>query len=149
MTRRDYQQTVKKLKAHGVPYANVYAHAAEKQGVSGFMLAAQGAAESIHWKKSVVECKLHSPAGARGVAQFMPGTAKSWGVNPCDVNSAIHGQARFMRALLEKYNWSQSKALAAYNAGPGAVDKYGGVPPYRETTKYVAFINQRTLEYQK
>jgi soluble lytic murein transglycosylase-like protein len=81
-----------------------------------------------------------SPAGALGIAQFMPGTAASMGVNPMNPQQALDGAARHMASLLKKYGGDYHKALAAYNAGAGTVDKYGGVPPYAETQTYVRTI---------
>jgi hypothetical protein len=81
-----------------------------------------------------------SPAGAQGIAQFMPGTAESMGLdNPFDAEQAIDAQAHLMRDLLRRFG-SVPLALAAYNAGVGAVEQYGGIPPYAETRAYVAKI---------
>ncbi len=81
-----------------------------------------------------------SPAGAQGIAQFMPGTAQGLGLqNPFDPEEAIDAQAHLMRDLLRRFG-SVPLALAAYNAGPGAVEQYGGIPPYAETRAYVAKI---------
>lgn len=81
-----------------------------------------------------------SPAGAQGIAQFMPGTARSYGLrNPFDPEQAIDAQAHLMSDLLRRFK-TYSLALAAYNAGPGAVERFGGVPPYAETRAYVAKI---------
>ena len=81
-----------------------------------------------------------SPAGAQGIAQFMPGTAESMGLeNPFDPGQAIDAQAHLMRDLLRRFG-SVPLALAAYNAGAGAVEQYGGIPPYAETRAYVAKI---------
>ena len=81
-----------------------------------------------------------SAAGAQGIAQFMPGTARSYGLgNPFDADAAIHAQARLMRDLLDRFR-STALALAAYNAGAGAVERHGGVPPFAETRAYVAKI---------
>jgi soluble lytic murein transglycosylase-like protein len=78
-----------------------------------------------------------SPAGARGIAQLMPGTAASLGVaDPLDAEQAIPGAARLLARHLEEFG-SPALALAAYNAGPGAVRRYGGVPPFAETQAYV------------
>ena len=85
-----------------------------------------------------------SPAGAQGLTQLMPGTAASLGVtNVHDPAQAIEGGAKYLRAQLDAFGGDQTKALAAYNAGPGAVTRYGGVPPYAETQQYV----QRVLGY--
>lgn len=88
---------------------------------------------------------LTSPAGAQDIAQFMPETAKAWGVTLGDgrISDDIDGAARLMAHLLKKYRGSERKALAAYNAGEGNVDKYGGVPPFSETQNYVKTILDR------
>jgi soluble lytic murein transglycosylase-like protein len=81
-----------------------------------------------------------SRAGAQGIAQFMPGTAQSMGLeDPFDPERAIDAQAHLMRDLLRRFG-SVPLALAAYNAGAGAVEQYGGVPPFAETRAYVAKI---------
>lgn len=81
-----------------------------------------------------------SPAGALGLMQFMPGTAKELGVDPMNPTSAINGAAKLLRGHLDKFG-SLDKALAAYNAGPGAVSRFGGVPPYPETQGYVQKVS--------
>jgi soluble lytic murein transglycosylase-like protein len=82
-----------------------------------------------------------SPAGAQGIAQFMPGTARAYGLrNPFDPVAAIDAQAHLMSDLLKRFDGKISVALAAYNAGQGAVERYGGIPPYAETRAYVARI---------
>jgi len=80
-----------------------------------------------------------SHKGALGLAQLMPATARSLGVNPMDVSQNLEGGARYLRRQYETFgDWRL--ALAAYNAGPGAVQKYDGVPPYKETQNYVRII---------
>ncbi|MEO6503716.1 MAG: transglycosylase SLT domain-containing protein [Jatrophihabitantaceae bacterium] len=80
-----------------------------------------------------------SPAGAQGLMQLMPGTARGLGVNPWVPAQAVQGAAQLLSGYLRTYG-SVPLALAAYNAGPGAVEQYGGVPPYSETQKYVTKI---------
>ena len=78
-----------------------------------------------------------SPAGARGLMQLMPGTARSLGVDPNDPTQAVNGAARLLSGLIKQFDGRVDLALAGYNAGPGAVQRYGGVPPYSETRSYV------------
>jgi peptidoglycan DL-endopeptidase CwlO len=80
-----------------------------------------------------------SPSGAEGLMQFMPSTAAGLDVNPWDAGSSIQGAAKLLSSYLKTYQ-SVPLALAAYNAGPGAVKQYGGVPPYAETQNYVSKI---------
>jgi soluble lytic murein transglycosylase-like protein len=82
-----------------------------------------------------------SSAGASGLTQLMPGTASSLGVlNPLDPSESIEGGARYLSQLMTQFGGNTADALAAYNAGPGAVEQYGGVPPYAETQSYVAKV---------
>jgi soluble lytic murein transglycosylase-like protein len=82
-----------------------------------------------------------SPKGAQGLMQLMPKTASALGVhNAFDAQANVEGGARYLRELLERYDFDLVKALAAYNAGPQRVEQYGGVPPYYETKVYVARI---------
>jgi len=97
-----------------------------------------------------VESAMHqealSPKGAIGLMQLMPETARQLGVNPRDSKENAEGGAQYLRDLLAKYEDRPDQvvlALAAYNAGPGAVEKYHGVPPYRETRQYIL----RVLKY--
>jgi soluble lytic murein transglycosylase-like protein len=94
-----------------------------------------------------------SPKGAQGLMQLMPKTASQLGVhNAFDPQANVEGGTRYLRELLERYNFDLVKALAAYNAGPHRVEQYGGVPPYYETKAYVARIvrdfNRRKLAAQ-
>jgi len=95
-----------------------------------------------------------SHKGAQGLMQLMPGTASQLGVpNALDAESNVDGGARYLRELLERYNFDLVKALAAYNAGPHRVEQFGGVPPYYETRAYVARIvrdfNKKKLAQEK
>ncbi len=81
-----------------------------------------------------------SPKGAIGLMQLMPDTARRLGADPNDPRQNVEAGARYLSELLQKYlhdDYQVRKAIAAYNAGPGAVDRYRGVPPYRETVDYV------------
>jgi soluble lytic murein transglycosylase-like protein len=95
-----------------------------------------------------------SRKGAQGLMQLMPQTASNLGVaNPLNPQDNVEGGTRYLRELLERYNFDLVKALAAYNAGPQRVQQYGGVPPYYETRAYIARIirdfNQKKLAEQK
>jgi cell wall-associated NlpC family hydrolase len=113
------------------PYADLFAAASQKYGVPAALLSAVAKQESGYDPNAV------SPAGARGLMQLMPGTAKNLGVaNPFDPAQSVDGAARMLRDLTRRFG-STELALAAYNAGPGAVLKYDGIPPYPETQRYV------------
>lgn len=121
---------------HWVPrqYRPLVTSAALANGIAPVLLAALLQAESGYNPRAV------SPAGAQGIAQFMPGTARGVGLtDPFDPNQAIPAAARLLAGHIRSYG-SAALALAAYNAGPGAVQRYGGIPPYAETQAYVVRI---------
>jgi len=101
---------------------------------------------SVARAESAMKQSAVSPKGAIGVMQLMPATAKALDADPHDTGQNIDAGTRLLRELLVKYDGDVVKALAAYNAGPGAVDKYNGLPPYRETQDYV---NKVIRDYQK
>ena len=110
----------------------IFQRASQTYGVSLNLLKAVAKAES-DFDPTVV-----STAGAQGIMQLMPGTAKSLGVSdPFDAEQNILGGAKYLSQLLRKYEGEETLAVPAYNAGTGNVKKYGGIPPFKETQKYV------------
>lgn len=131
-----FQNTSQRL---GVPESmdSIFEEAAQRYGVPLTLLKAVAKAESNFNAGAV------SSAGAQGVMQLMPATAKSLGVdNPFDARSNIMGGAKYISEKLNQYGGDVELALAAYNAGSGNVAKYGGVPPFAETRNYIKRIKE-------
>ena len=122
------------------PYDSLIDDAAQRNGVDPALL------KGLIRQESGFNPNARSAAGAVGLTQLMPGTAASLGVSdPSDPAQAIEGGAKYLKAQLDRFGGDPAKALAAYNAGPGAVQRFGGVPPYAETQTYV----QKVLGYAR
>jgi soluble lytic murein transglycosylase-like protein len=128
-------RTTRPLSRKAARYEDLIQDHAAANGVSPDLVRAVIQAESAF------NPLARSPKGAMGLMQLMPGTAADLGVdNPYDPDQNIRGGVTYLRQLLDRYDDDVELALAAYNAGPGAVAKYGAVPPYRETQNYVAKV---------
>ncbi|MFW3170468.1 transglycosylase SLT domain-containing protein [Geodermatophilus sp. CPCC 206100] len=125
----------------GVPYADLFTAAGARHAVDPALLAAVASQESGFNASAV------SSAGAQGLMQFMPATARGLGVNALDPASAIDGAARYLSQLSGQFG-STELALAAYNAGPGTVRRHDGIPPYPETQNYVRAVMSKAESYR-
>jgi soluble lytic murein transglycosylase-like protein len=116
-------------------YESLIDQAASRNGVDPAIL------HGLIQQESGFDPSATSSAGAAGLTQLMPGTASSLGVaNPMNPAESIEGGARYLGQMMTKFGGNAEDALAAYNAGPGAVQQYGGVPPYSETQSYVSKV---------
>jgi len=129
------QLTSAGLNAKVAAYAPQFAAAEAKYALPSGLLAAVAQQESGGNANAV------SPAGAQGLMQLMPATAKGMGVNALDADQAIDAAGKILSGNLKEFGGSVDLALAAYNAGAGAVHRYGGIPPYTETQNYVRSID--------
>jgi soluble lytic murein transglycosylase-like protein len=126
------------------PYSSQIDAAAQKYGIDPALL------KGLIKQESGFNPNAGSPAGAQGLTQLMPGTARSLGcTNPLDPAQAIDAGAKYLRQQLDAFGGDVRKALAAYNAGPGAVQRFGGVPPYGETQNYVQKVMAYADEYRR
>lgn len=116
------------------------ADAADAAALSPELIAA------VAWRESGSRPGVVSRAGAIGEMQLMPATARALGVDPRDTAQNYRGGAAYLGGLMRRYDGDLLRTLAAYNAGPGAVDRYGGLPPYKETRAYVAAVLDRLSE---
>ena len=122
-------------------YQAMVSAAAERYKVSSALI------DAVAWQESRYRVNAVSPVGAVGLMQLMPATARSLGVtDSLDPQQNISGGAAYLRHQLNRFDNNVEFALAAYNAGPGAVRKYGGIPPYRETQNYVRSIMNRLAQ---
>jgi soluble lytic murein transglycosylase-like protein len=129
---------------HGLPYGTAISLAAERHEVDGLLLAAIVAVESGFTPDAV------SPKGAMGLMQVRSAVGEAYGASDLfDPYANVDVGSRYFRSLLKEYDGDLQLTLAAYNAGPGAVARYGGIPPYRETRQYVRKVLARYEEYSR
>lgn len=120
-------------------YQDIIKQAATQHGIKTSVLSSLLSHESMGFNPDVISGKLNSPVGAQGIGQFMPATAQGLGINPLDPAQAIPASAKYIADKMKQHG-SIELALAAYNAGSGNVNKYGGIPPFPETQNYVKNI---------
>lgn len=124
-------------------YRGMIEQAAVRYGIEPAIL------QGLIQQESGFDPSARSGAGAMGLTQLMPSTAAAMGVSdPLDPQQSIEGGARYLGELLSRFRGNVTDAIAAYNAGPGAVSEYGGVPPYAETQNYVTKVLQNAASYR-
>jgi soluble lytic murein transglycosylase-like protein len=98
---------------------------------------------AVAWRESAFNANAVSPKGASGIMQLMPETARAYCASPCSASANVEAGTAYLSTLMQRYDGDIVKTLAAYDAGPRAVDRFGGMPPYRETEAYVDAILAR------
>jgi soluble lytic murein transglycosylase-like protein len=127
----------------GTPFGAEITAAAQRNGIDPALLA------GLIKQESGFNPNARSGAGAQGLTQLMPGTAAGLGVTDAlDPAQAIEGGAKYLKQQLDRFGGAPARALAAYNAGPGAVQRFGGVPPYAETQNYVRIVQANAASFR-
>jgi soluble lytic murein transglycosylase-like protein len=130
--------------ADALPFKSEITAAATKYGVDPALLA------GLVKQESNFNPRAQSGVGAKGLTQLMDGTARGLGVTDAfDPLQSLDGGAKFLSGLLKQFHGDEKLALAAYNAGPGAVQKYGGIPPYQETQRYVPKVLGYATQFRR
>lgn len=134
----------RQLEARGDKFQAIFFSVAQQQQVNPWLIRAIARVESCFDPRAV------SVAGAQGLMQLMPATGRELGVRDAfDVRQNLSGGSAYIAQMLKRFNNDQRLALAAYNAGPGAVERFGGIPPYQETRRYVDTVLKLHRGYMK
>ena len=126
-----------------LPVSTAIQKSASRHGLSQALIAA------VAWQESQMRQEAVSPRGARGVMQLMPATASGLKVDPGNLSANVDGGTAYLAEMLDRFDGDIVKTLAAYNAGPQAVERYHGVPPYPETQAYVSAVMNRLADKVK